>query len=90
MGEIGERLRVGYTIGEEILFEEAEEIYRKESCVAVGGEAALLQINADDLISMSAYKHLKGGGTSLIKDFQVLMGVLLYNFDEKQLWRCSH
>ena len=80
-------LRLGYTIGEEILFMEEGDIFRMESCLAVSGEAALLQVNVDDLVNMSNAKHIRGGGTSLFQDFQVLMGVLQNNFTHKQKWR---
>lgn len=44
---------MGYTLGEEILFSESDNVRRLESCIATSPEgAALLQVNVDEFVMM--------------------------------------
>jgi hypothetical protein len=40
-GDFGEILGVGYTVGEEILFENDESVYRSESAISIGDSCLL-------------------------------------------------
>ena len=82
----GDPLTMGYTLGEEILFSEKDPILRMESCLATSNEgAALLQVNVDEFIKMGTSRQMRiSRGTSLAKDFKVLMGILQNNYELKQ------
>eukprot|EP00347_Sterkiella_histriomuscorum_P024136 403332185 len=87
-GNYNENMIVGHTLGEEVVFDQAQPLFRYESCIASEDEdGGLLQINADIIHQMKDYKQKLGGGTSLRKDYQILMGVLNQNYQIKQQWR---
>ncbi|CDW77034.1 UNKNOWN [Stylonychia lemnae] len=81
-GIIGESIALGQTLGEEIIFQETQPVVRKESCIS-DEDAGLLQMNVDDLHAMNNYRQKKGGGISMIKDYQVLLDILEQNYQEK-------
>ena len=52
-GPFGDPLIMGYTVGEEILFSDRDQVLRTENCLATSPEsAALLQVNVDEFIKM--------------------------------------
>ena len=75
----GDRVGLGWTIGEEILFSKADPIMRQETVVATS-EACLLQLKVSDLEGMGKNK-LGGGGASFKADYEVLMSFLVQNFE---------
>ena len=72
----GERVSLGWTIGEEILFSKADPVKRLET-VKARNEACLLQFKITDLETMAKPNKMKGGGQSFKKDYDILMSFLV-------------
>lgn len=82
--KFGDRVGLGWTIGEEILFLKSEPIKRLET-VKARSNACLLQLKKSDLESMA--KVGLAGGRSFKADYDTLMGFLVQNYESKQKWR---
>jgi len=82
----GERIGLGWTIGEEVLFSKANPIKRLETVIAKS-EACLLQIKVTDLENMAKPNKTQAAGSSFKPDYDTLMGFLVSNYETKQNWR---
>ena len=82
----GERVSLGWTVGEEIMFSKAEPVKRLETVKAVGN-ACLLQLKMSDLESMAKPQKTQAAGSSFKADYDILMGFLVQNYETKQNWR---
>lgn len=71
----GERVGLGWTIGEEVMFEDNEALKRFETVVAVR-DSCLLQFKLDDLEDMKSSIHKIGAGQSYMKDYKSLVNFL--------------
>ena len=80
-------LGLGWTIGEEILYDEKNAMMRTESCITTSKGACVLRVGINDLAAMSNQKAAIGGGGMLIKDYEVLLSFLEKNYEVKQHWR---
>jgi hypothetical protein len=68
-GKFGETISIGWTLGEEILYQEdSKQIYRTENCISIN-ESCMLTVAVDDLASMNIKKAVMAGGGTLTKDY---------------------
>lgn len=74
--KFGDRVGLGWTIGEEILFHRADPVKRLET-VRARNEACLLQLKVTDLESMSKPNVKQAAGQSFKADHDILMGFLV-------------
>ena len=72
----GDRVGLGWTIGEEILFSKSEEVKRLETVRAVS-DACLVQLKVSDLESMAKPNKTQAAGSSFKKDYDILMSFLV-------------
>jgi len=82
----GERVCLGFTIGEEVLFEKPALKNRIESVVATTN-VCLLQIDANDFMNMAKRPSDGGGSTAYREDKKMLMDLLTQFYYIKTLWR---
>lgn len=82
-GKFGELLGLGWTIGEEILYDEKSAMMRMESCITTSKGACVLRVSINDLAAMSSQKAAIGGGGMLIKDYEILLSFLEKNYEVK-------
>ena len=82
----GERVSLGWTIGEEVLFTKQDPCKRMETVRAVK-EACLLQLKVSDLEIMAKPNKMQAGGSSFKADYDILMSFLVQNYETKQGWR---
>jgi hypothetical protein len=52
IGAVGETLSIGQTVGEEVIFDERNDVMRMENCISIG-DSCLLQISLNDLNNIS-------------------------------------
>lgn len=74
---------LGWTIGEEILYDERADLTRTESCIAASKGACVLRVGINDLVTMSSTKAAIGGGGMLTKDYEILLSFLEKNYEVK-------
>ena len=89
MVKFGETISLGWCLGEEILFKQAEDgkrIRRMETAFALT-ECCLLQMKKSDLMNLASSDFKIGAGGSGIEDYNTLMGFLEQNFITKNNWR---
>ena len=84
-GRFGERVSVGFSVGEEILFEDPPLKTRMESVRAVT-TSCLLQLDAKDLLNLGKSK-LGGGSVAYREDREILMDLCKQYYFIKTLWR---
>lgn len=53
-------------------------------------DSCMLQVNIDDLVTMSSQRAVVGGGGTLTKDYQILLSFLEKNFEVKSEWRIEN
>eukprot|EP00347_Sterkiella_histriomuscorum_P016697 403352198 len=88
---IQENIGMSYTIGEEILFEDAYDInsnpsqkyYTFETAICSSQECCLLQINKEEFLDIGDCNKNKGGGAGLQKDFDTLVAIFQDIYQEK-------
>ena len=68
----GDRVTIGFTVGEEVLFEKPALKNRIES-VAAPVTSCVLQISADDFMNMAKRPSDGGGSTAFREDRELLM-----------------
>lgn len=84
-GRFGERVGVGFSVGEEVLFENPPLKTRMESVRAVT-TSCLLQLDAKDLLNLGK-TQLGGGSTAYREDRDILMDLCKQFYFIKTLWR---
>ena len=82
----GERVTIGFTVGEELLFEKPALDSRIES-VAATVRSCVLQIDASDFINMAKRPSDGGGSTTYREDKELLMDLCRQFYYIKSLWR---
>ena len=93
-GKFGEVIGLGWTVGEEILYgdenelDEGKEILRQENCESMG-HSCLLQVSIDDLVALATPKPVTAGGGNLEKDYKILLSFLEKNYEVKSVWRTT-
>ena len=84
-GRFGERVSIGFSVGEEMLFENPPPKSRYESLVAVT-TSTLLQLDAKDLKNLGRTKD-GGGSSNFREDRDILMDLCKQFYFMKTLWR---
>lgn len=77
-GKFGEKLGLGWTVGEEILYtdiDNKDKLIRIENCNSLK-DSCLLQVSVADFITLNSYKLAIGGGDNLQKDYETLLRFL--------------
>lgn len=76
MAKFGERVKLGWTIGEEVLFTKQEAFKRLETVRSIK-ESCLLQLKVSDLELMAKPTKNQAGGYSYKTDYDILMSFLV-------------
>ena len=82
----GERVTVGFCVGEEVLFEKPAMKNRLESVVATT-RSCVLQIDAKDFLNMAKRPSDGGGSTAFREDRELLMDLMRQLYFVKSYWR---
>ena len=89
-GKFGETVNIGWILGEEIMYheDEHEKCKRIETCVS-RNESCFLQISAKELVNLKDVSSGSGGGggSTLQRDFYILMNYIEQNHAVKTIWR---
>ncbi len=89
--KFGEPVGLGWTIGEEVIFEpeDSNEVLKRYETVVAIRDSCLLQIKLEDFEDMKSSIHRIGAGQSYMKDYKSLVNFLTSNYETKNEWRMS-